>query len=96
MTLNLWSIAPNRLMAGSGQWRFDGTLLRSEGREHDRNNPLKRDRDEMHPGGTIIDEERGVQYIYVYLSHFTGPAGIFQIKRTLNTEALRTYLLTSS
>jgi len=94
-TLNLWSIAPDKFTGGSGNWRFEGTLVRSEGREHDRSNPLKLDRDGMHPGGTVIDKEQGVQYIYIYLGHFPGPAGIFQIKRTLDTDALREYLLKS-
>ena len=92
MTINLWSIAPDDLLAGSGEWRFEGTLVRSEGREHDCNNPLELERDGMHPGGTIIDAERGVQYIYIYMGHFQGPAGIFQVTRTLNTDALAAYL----
>ncbi len=87
--------APDKFTGGSGNWRFEGTLVRSEGREHDRSNPLKLDRDGMHPGGTVIDKEQGVQYIYIYLGHFPGPAGIFQIKRTLDTDALREYLLKS-
>jgi hypothetical protein len=44
----------------------------------------------MHPGGTIIDAERGVQYIY--MGHFQGPTGVFQVTRTLNTDALAAYL----
>jgi hypothetical protein len=94
MTLNLWSITPEVLLAGGSEWRFDGTLLRSEGREHDRNNSLQLERDGMCPGGTTIDVEKGLQYIYVYLGHFTGPTGIFQIRRTLDTDALRAHLLT--
>lgn len=95
MTINLWSIAPDDLLAGSGEWRFDGTLVRSEGQEHDRNNGLKLERDGMCPGGTIIDGKRGVQFIYIYMGHFQGPTGIFQIKRTLDTDRLRDYLLKS-
>jgi hypothetical protein len=49
----------------------------------------------MHPGGTIIDEKLGVQFIYIYMGHFQGPAGVFQIKRTLDTDRLRGYLLKS-
>jgi hypothetical protein len=96
MTVNLWSIAPEAFLAGSGEWRFDGTLLRSEGREHDRENKLGLERDGMCPGGTIIDEARGVQYVYVYMGYFTGPAGVFQIRRTLDTDRLRRYLLERS
>lgn len=93
MSLNLWSIAPDDFLAGSGEWLFDGTLLRSEGREHDRDNTLGLERDGMCPGGTVFDTESGVQYIYVYMGHFTGPTGVFQIRRSLDTERLRDYLL---
>jgi hypothetical protein len=58
--------------------------------EHELDNPLKLERDGMHPGGTIIDAERGVQYIY--MGHFQGPTGVFQVTRTLNTDALAAYL----
>ena len=92
MTLNLWSIAPAALLGGSGEWRFDGTLLRSEGREHDRSNPLNLERDGMCPA-SVIAEDLGVQFIYVYMGHFQGPTGIFQITRTLDTERLRRHLL---
>jgi hypothetical protein len=93
MTINLWSIAPDALLAGSGEWRFDGTLLRSEGREHDRGNALNLERDGMCPGGSVIAEDLGVQFIYVYMGHFQGPTGIFQVTRTLDTDRLRRYLL---
>ena len=97
MTINLWSISPADLRAGRGEWRFDGTLLRSEGREHQRYRGLaETGRDGMHPGGTVIDAEKGVQYIYIYLGFFEGPAGVFQVKRTLDTDALRAYLLPQS
>lgn len=92
MTLNLWSIAPDALLAGSGEWRFDGTLLRTEGQEHDRGNALKLERDGMCPG-SVIAEDLGVQFIYVYLGHFQGPTGIFQVTRTLDTDRLRRFLL---
>lgn len=94
MTINLWSILPDDLRAGKSDWRFDGTLLRSEGREHDRNNSRGLDRDGMHPGGSVMDVKAGVQRIYVYLGFFPGPAGVFQVTRSLDTEALRSYLLT--
>jgi putative heme-binding domain-containing protein len=93
MTINLWSIAPDALLAGSGEWRFDGTLLRTEGREHDRGNALKLERDGMCPGGSVIAEDLGVQFIYVYLGHFQGPTGIFQVTRSLDTDRLRRFLL---
>jgi len=93
MTVNLWSIAPEEFHSGVAEWRFEGTLIRSEGREHDRGNVLGLERDGMCPGGTVVDVESGMQYVYVYLGHFTGPAGIFQLRRSLDTERLRAHLL---
>lgn len=89
MSINLWSIAPDAMLAGSGEWRFDGTLLRTEGREHDRGNALKLERDGMCPGGSVI----AADLPHVYLGHFQGPAGIFQVTRTLDTDRLRRHLL---
>ena len=31
MTLNLWSIDPNEMLAGKSMWRFEGTLLARRG-----------------------------------------------------------------
>jgi len=93
MTINLWTIPPDELTAGKSEWRFDETLLRSEGREHDTENPLGLDRDGMHPGGSVVDAAAGFQYVYVYLGYFPGPAGVFQVRRTLDTNALREFLL---
>ncbi|MCK9222668.1 MAG: glycoside hydrolase [Limnochordia bacterium] len=87
MTLNLWSIDPDDLFAGGSNWRFETTLWAKEGIT-----PVNSDRglhaDGMHPGAAVIDEERGLQYVYVYLGFTEGPAGIFQITRTLDTEQL--------
>jgi hypothetical protein len=47
----------------------------------------------MCPGGSVIAEDLGVQFIYVYMGHFQGPTGIFQVTRTLDTDRLRRYLL---
>lgn len=91
MTLNLWSIDPADLLTGSSNWRYEGTLLAKRGVT-----PIPLENglhpDGMHPGGAVIDLERGVQHIYVYLGFTEGPAGIFQITRTLDTPALRSWL----
>jgi|GEM_PF-1340585 len=80
-TLNLWSIDPAELLAGSAEWRFEATLLR---RRRDDVPGV----DGMHPGAAVIDEKNGVQRIYVYLGFGQGPSGIFEITRTLETDRL--------
>ncbi|MEQ9455515.1 MAG: sialidase family protein [Phycisphaeraceae bacterium] len=85
MTLNLWSIAPEELAAGSSEWRFDGTLLTRGG-------TMMTGADGMHPAGAVLDEEAGVQHIFVYLGHHLGPASIFRITRTLDTPLLTEFL----
>lgn len=92
MTLNLWSIAPEAFQNGSNNWRYEGTLLRSMGEKARSMYP----RDGMHPVGSIIDEERGEQHIFIYSgnrAHGSNPSapksgrtGIFRITRTLDTE----------
>ena len=47
----------------------------------------------MCPGGSVIAADLGVQFIYVYLGHFQGPTGIFQVTRSLDTDRLRRFLL---
>lgn len=92
MTLNLWSIAPAAFREGNGNWRYEGTLLRSKGEKA----RVKDPRDGMHPVGTVVDEARGVQHILIYggdRSHGgdgappTGRTGVFRVSRTLDTKA---------
>ena len=85
MTLNLWSIDPAELAEGSGEWRFEGTLLTRGGN-------MMTGADGMHPGGAVIDEEAGVQHIFVYLGQHLGPSSIFRITRTLDTPKLVEWL----
>ena len=85
MTLNLWSIDPGSLANGSGEWRFEGTLLTRGG-------TMMTGADGMHPGGAVIDAEAGVQHIFVYLGQHLGPASIFRITRTLDTPELVKWL----
>jgi len=78
-SLNLWSIDPDELLAGSNQWRFDGTLLLRIG------NARPGNKDGLHPGGSVIDLERGLQHIFVYTGWRRGPTSIYRISRTLDT-----------
>jgi hypothetical protein len=95
MTLNLWSIDPGRFARGDTNWRFECVLLRSKGMKSRSYNPEFPPRDGMHPAGSIIDEKRGVQHIFIYRgdrSHSgpnAGKTGVFRISRTLDTGRLR-------
>ena len=89
-TVNLWSIAPEDLVAGKAdQWRFEGTLI------HLRSGMLKitpDDVDAAHPGGAVMDVERGVQHIFFYCGTYRSPTGVYRITRTLDTPKLATAL----
>lgn len=85
MTLNLWSIDPAELAGGSGEWRFEGTLLTRGG-------TMMTGADGMHPGGAVTDAEAGVQHIFIYLGQHLGPASVFRLTRTLDTPALVRWL----
>lgn len=80
MELWLWSLAPEAWE--SGVWRRECRLLAMEGEFY-------KSADGFHPAGAVIDEKRGVQHIFVYAGYPGGPAGVFHIRRTLDTEALR-------
>ena len=89
MSLLLWSIDPDALIAGSSDWRFDGTFFSREGGLHWREpNPV----DGLHPTGNVIDEKAGVQHIFMYIGFPEGPAGVFRLTRTLDTEKLKAFL----
>ncbi|MFW6189801.1 MAG: hypothetical protein ACOC7T_05135 [Planctomycetota bacterium] len=94
MSLNLWSIDPDELLAGSADWRFDGTLVQRRGRMTD-------GFDGMHPGAAVTDRQAGLQHIFCYAgfgshrfvdAHRRGIAGIFRITRTLDTPTLSAHL----
>ena len=87
MTLCLWSIDPDDMIAGQAEWQFEGELLRARGTFV--SDPP---RDGMHPGGGVIDADRGVQHLFIYLGNTSGPAGIFRITRTLDTPRLARWL----
>ncbi|MCC5840869.1 MAG: hypothetical protein JJT96_12175 [Opitutales bacterium] len=78
-SLNIWSIDPDDLLAGSSTWRFDGTLIERIG------NARPGHKDGLHPGGSVLDFARGQQHIFVYAGWRRGPASIYRISRTLDT-----------
>jgi hypothetical protein len=84
ISVNLWSIAPEELYAGSTQWRFEGTLLKRQGRFGEI--------DGHYPSGTCIDLEKKVQYICVWMGVPSDKSAVFLIARTLDTPALSAYL----
>lgn len=86
-SLNLWSIDPAALLAGSSQWRFDGSIFVRRGYSKIGN------KDGLHPGGSIIDLENGFQHIFVYAGWRRSPASIYRVSRSLNTDRLRRFLL---
>jgi lysophospholipase L1-like esterase len=79
----LWSIDSKD--RPSGKWRRECRLL-------DRQGAFYRDADGFHPAGAVIDEQRGVQHIFIYSGHPNGPAGVFRITRTLDTPKLAAFL----
>jgi hypothetical protein len=89
-TVNLWSISKEDMYAGrADKWRFEGTLLRLKSGMLDIGPD---DIDAAHPGGAVIDEENGVQHIFIYCGKYSTPTGIYRITRTLDTDKLRTTL----
>lgn len=80
MELWLWSTDPQDW--DSGRWRRECRLLAREGQFYST-------ADGFHPAGAVIDEDAGVQHIFVYSGHSNGPAGVFRITRTLDTPRLK-------
>ena len=89
MSLLLWSIDPEALLAGSSDWRFEGVFFSREGGLY---GPSTTAIDGLHPAGNVIDEKAGVQHIFMYIGFPAGPAGVFRLTRTLDTEKLKTFL----
>jgi len=86
-TVNLWSLSKEDMYAGrADKWRFEGTLLRFKSGMLGHG---PKDIDAAHPGGAVVDEENGVQHIFIYCGHYATPAGVFRIERTLDTDKLR-------
>ena len=79
MQLWLWSVDPADW--GQGNWRRECRLF-------NRGGTFYRAADGFHPAAAIIDARRGVQHIFIYVGHPNGPAGVFRITRTLDTQQL--------
>lgn len=87
MELWLWSIEPDAWE--TGRWQRECRLLACEGKFYST-------ADGFHPAGAVIDRKRGMQHIFVYAGHPSGPAGVFRITRALDTLTLATSLGGSS
>lgn len=86
-TVNLWSMAPDDLYAGRAKkWRFEGTLLRWK---HGSLEKRPEGIDSAHPGGAVMDAERGVQHIFIHSGTYATPTGSYRITRTLSTPKWR-------
>ena len=83
MQLWLWSMDPADWE--EGQWRRECRLL-------DRGGQFYREADGFHPAASVIDEQRGVQHVFIYAGHPNGPAGVFRITRSLDTPRLTAFL----
>lgn len=83
MELVLWSMDPADWPRG--QWRRECRLLKQQG-------TFYREADGFHPAAAVIDKQRGVQHIFIYSGHPNGPAGVFRITRTLETDRLAEFL----
>jgi hypothetical protein len=86
-TVNLWSISKDDLRMGRARnWRFEATLLRWP---HGSLNMRPDGIDSAHPGGAVIDVDRGVQHIFIHSGLYATPTGVYRISRTLETDRLR-------
>ena len=108
MISGLWSIGRADLLAGASDWRYDGALNVMQGDYHAAVNdrPHRFDptryRDGSHPAGSTTLDSDGDgtddrHLIFVQMSSGTDGFGqVFVIDRTLDTAALRAYLLPRS
>ena len=80
MELWLWSMNPGDWP--KGQWRRECRLLARKGKFYST-------ADGFHPAGAVIDAKRGLQHVFIYTGHPNGPAGVFRITRTLDTQKLK-------
>ena len=82
---NLFSLSPDEFAAGKTEWRFDGTLMQYK-------NPWGKS-DGFNLTCSVIDTARQQKIFHVWAGDVGGRAGIFQYAVSLDTEAVRTYLL---
>ena len=83
MQLWLWSMDPKSW--ATAKWRRECRLLARKGRFYV-------DADGFHPAAAVIDAKRGLQHVFIYVGHPNGPAGVFRISRTLQTDKLKELL----
>jgi len=83
MQLWIWSLDPSNWE--KGQWRRECRLLARKGKFYST-------ADGFHPAAAVIDENRGVQHIFIFSGHPNGPAGVFRVTRTLDTAKLKAAL----
>ena len=95
-SLNLWSIDPDALLAGSAEWRYEGCLFERKDQFARNYGVAGRFGDGLHPAAAVIDPQQGVQHIFVYMGASTGPTGIFHLTRTLDTPKLAAFLKNQS
>ena len=107
MSTTLWSIDRNELESGSARWRYDGALNVMQGDYGPAIRPnaafdLDLWQDGSHPAaGALIDEDgdgtADRQQIFVQMAASTDSfAHVYVIDRTLDSDALREYLLPRS
>jgi hypothetical protein len=86
-SLGLWSIDPVELFAGTDRWKYEGTLYE----RHMLDAPFFVDG--MHPAGSVVDLNRQVEHVFLYIGYYAGPSGIYRLTRSLNTPKLAAELL---
>lgn len=82
LVLRLWSISTDEIVQGNSNWTKECILL-------ERQSGLA----PMHPAGSVVDEENGVQRIFIYIGgEYPDRNCIFQIIRSLNTNDLSSWI----
>jgi hypothetical protein len=88
--LEIYSMAPNDLLTsklnsyGLSEWKKEAVILNREVTVRGQG---------MYPVSSIIDEKEGVQKIYIFAGdEYPSRAGIFEVKRTLETGILSSFI----
>lgn len=98
--VNLYSIDPDDLFAGKANWRFDGTWIRYRGPWGLQNRTAGMGNGHI-PGADYVDGFNpvggivlnGQHHIFVWGGDGIDKSGIFQYSRSLDTDAVRSWLL---
>ncbi len=79
--LLMWSIDPSALMGGSIDWKLESILLKRTGIAS------------MHPAGSVIDAERQLQHIFLYIGgEYPDRNCVYRLSRSLDTESLSDWI----